>query len=187
MLIFEGQRFVGESNKARSDAGLERKGTLSANPQRGGLVTFSWIWINFHYKYFLAFLCQGCCCTFFSAGKRILSQLDGGGTNCFERIKMFLNHLKSFCMWSKLLNLMPNISSGAIHDVWSEGSGQAAEDHAMIYFLTSFLLSYPLYSPTSFLSFLRLIISPSFYLLFLCSVDFQTWNHFHFLVNSTFY
>ena len=40
MLIFEGQRFVGESNKARSDAGLERKGTLSANPQRGGLEIF---------------------------------------------------------------------------------------------------------------------------------------------------
>ena len=40
LLILKGQRFVGESNKARSDAGLERKGTLSANPQRGGLEIF---------------------------------------------------------------------------------------------------------------------------------------------------
>ena len=160
---------------------------MSANPQRGGIVIFSWIWKNFQYKYFLAFLFQGCCCPFFSAVKRILSQLDGRGTNCFEMIKMFLNHLKSFCSWSKLLNPMPNVSAGAVHDVWSEGSGQAAEDHAMIYFLTSFLPSYPLYSLyslTSFLSFLCLIISPSLYLHFLCSVDFQTWNHFHFLVNS---
>ena len=66
---------------------------MSANPQRGGIVIFSWIWKIFQYKYFLAFLFQGCCCTFFSAVKRILSQLDGGGTDYFEMIKLFPNHL----------------------------------------------------------------------------------------------
>ena len=76
---------------------------------------------KFHCRSFLAFLFQGCCCTFFSAVKRILSQLDGGGKNCFERIKYLdiaadENNFVILCQIF-LQPIKPNISSGEIHDV----------------------------------------------------------------------